>query len=1007
MKLPHRPLALSARRLVRPLAALLLAATTVSAIDVTTQRYDNARTSQNLGETVLTPSNVNATDFGALFRCAVDEQIYGQPLYVSSATMGGGPDLVFVTTVNNSVYAFNADTGSQVWTRNLGTAPTVTQLNLGGPCTDMSGKCGIVGTPVIDPATKKLYVVAKTANGLPATQHTIYSLDLATGNTLNSTVITASSGGNTFQSRWQQNRPALLLANNVVYVAFASHCDRPYNNTYQAWLLGYRKTDLVQVSVTNLTPGQQGGIWQAGTGPAADSSGNVYVMTANGNRNGTTTFSESFVKLTPDGNGALSIVNVNTDTFTPNDYAAMNSADEDLGASGPLLIPGTNLITGGGKTGELWLLNRSNLGYLQANDAGAVQRFKAIVQNGSATDHIHGGPAYWNSPTHGPLIYVWGESDFGRAYKLVSGSFQTTAFMTTTMRSPSTGTGMPGNMLTVSSNGSTAGTGILWSNSNLDGNANNQTRPGALRAFNADTLAELWNSETAATPTNDSGYLAKYNYPTVADGKVYFATFGASTSGTGELVVYGPKTGGGTVAAPSFSPAAGTYSSAQSVAITTATSGATIRYTVDGSTPTSTTGTIYSSAVSITATTTLKAIAYKSGMTDSSVTTGVYTINGGGGGTTVIEGESLTVAASSGDVWRSSADGNGSGGAIAFFDATAANDYVTLNVSIPAATTYNVKVRYKSGNNRGIFQLASAPGVGGTYTNIGTAKDEYNASQLYNQIADCGNHTFAAGAQVLRFTVTGKNAASSGYGLAIDSIELTDQGGGGGTVAAPSFSPAAGTYSSAQSVTITTATSGATIRYTVDGSTPTSTTGTVYSSPVSISATTTLKAIAYKSGMTDSSVTTGVYTISGGGTTYQAESLTVAANSSGDTVSNISEGGLSGGSGSQLAANAATDYVTYTVPGVTAGTYNVFIGVKKSSTEGIFQLATAAGTGGPYFDKGSPQDLYAASATYSEVSIGAVVFGSTGNKAFRFTVTGKNASSADFDLVIDYIRLAP
>ncbi|WP_438481942.1 chitobiase/beta-hexosaminidase C-terminal domain-containing protein [Oleiharenicola lentus] len=996
------------KTLFRSLAVLLIAAAVSTApaqVNVTTQRYDNARTSQNLSETVLTTSNVNATTFGVLFRSAVDDQIYGQPLYVSSATMGSGPNLVFVTTVNNSVYAFNADTGAQVWMRSLGTAPTVTDLNLGGACTDMSAKCGIVGTPVVDPVTKKLYVVAKSTNTLPNTQHTIYSLDLATGNTLNSTVIAATQGGNTFQSRWQQNRPALLLANNVVYVAFASHCDRPYNNSYQAWLLGYRKTDLVQASVTNLTPGQQGGIWQAGTGPAADASGNVYVMTGNGNRNGTTTFAESFVKLTPDVNGALSIANPTTDTFTPNDYAAMNTADEDLGAAGPLLIPGTNLITGGGKTGELWLLNRTNLGFIGgAGDPNAVQRFKAIVQNGSATDHIHGGPVYWNSPTHGPLIYIWGESDFGRAYKLVSGVFQTPAFMTTTMRSPSTGTGMPGNMMTVSSNGSTAGTGLLWSNSNIDGNANNQTRPGALRVFNAETLAELWNSEITATPSNDSNYLAKYNYPTVANGKVYHATFGTATSGTGELVVYGLKNTN-QVAAPTFSPAAGTYATTQSVTISTATSAATIRYTTNGVDPTSTTGTVYSAPVSVSASTTLKAIAYKSAMTDSTVSTANYII----GSVTVIEGESLSVAASSGDVWRTVADGSASGGSIAFYDATAAADYVSLTVNVPAAGTYNVKIRYKSGANRGIFQLATATTVGGTYTNIGSAQDEYNAAQLYNQLADCGNATFAAsGNHIFRFTITGKNAASSGFGIAIDSIELTGSGGGGGTVAAPTFSPAAGTYSTTQSVTISSATSGSTIRYTTNGVDPTSSSGTVYSAAVSIAATTTLKAIAYKSGMTDSSVTTGVYTISaGGGTTYQAESLTVAAISASDTSSNISEGGLSGGQGKSFAANAATDFITFTVPSVAAGTFNVFIGVKKSSTEGIFQLATASSTGGTYFDKGSPQDLYSASATYTEVSIGAVVFGSAGDKAFRFTVSGKNATSTDYDLVIDYIRIAP
>jgi uncharacterized protein (DUF2141 family) len=376
----------------------------------------------------------------------------------------------------------------------------------------------------------------------------------------------------------------------------------------------------------------------------------------------------------------------------------------------------------------------------------------------------------------------------------------------------------------------------------------------------------------AAFSSSLDQYAASASYPSVTLGTATFASAGNHTL---RMTVAGKNSSSSsytlsadkftlvgstqTVAAPSFSPGGGTYTSAQSVTLTTATSGASIRYTTDGSTPSSTSGAVYSGPIGISATTTLNAIAYTSSAS-SSVSSATYTINPS---TQPVswEAESLT-RSTSGATASNDTDAAASGGVRVTLNSTATGNWVQFTLPNVPAGTYTVDLAYKTNGNRGqaSFQIDGS--------SFGSTLDQYASSASYPTttvgtitLASTGNHT-------LRLTVAGKNSASSSYTLSADKITLTPSTGGGGQVATPVFSPAPGSYSSTQSVTITTATSGASIRYTTDGSTPSSTTGTLYTGPVSIAATSTLKAIAYKSGLSDSAVASGTYTIGGGGTNY-------------------------------------------------------------------------------------------------------------------------------------------
>lgn len=506
-------------------------------VAVWTHHNDNSRTGANLQETVLNTSNVSTSQFGKLFSLPVDGEIYAQPLYLPQVSIPGRGvhNTVLVATMNDSVYAFDADSNSgtnstPLWEVNFtNPAAGITAIPAGDlqPPDDFNvhGTIGILSTPVIDQTAGTIYVLARTKESGAYFQR-LHALNVADGTERpNSPVaITASVAGTgydslggviSFNPLLDNQRAALALTGGVVYIAWASLTDR---DPYHGWVIGYDATSLAQVGVYNDTPnGGRGGIWQSGNGPAIGSDGSLFVLSGNGDWDGTSNLGSSMIKL-------RTVTLHATDYFTPADWNYENQLDLDLGSSGPLLIPGSNLAVGGGKEGILFVVPTGAMGHLQGSAASNVQAFQATI------GHIHGAPVYWVSPNNGPLIYVWGEQSPLRAFHFNGSGFDTAPAMQSSMSAPP---GMPGASLSLSANASQAGTGIVWAALPSNSNAETADVAGILRAFDASDLThELWNS-LQNQPRDDLGLFAKFAPPTIANGKVYLATF------SNQLCVYG------------------------------------------------------------------------------------------------------------------------------------------------------------------------------------------------------------------------------------------------------------------------------------------------------------------------------------------------------------------------------------------------------------------------------------------------------------------------------------
>ncbi len=516
---------------------LLLASPTYAvAVNVLTQHNDSFRTGANLNETILTVSNVNSSQFGKLFTRAVDGQIYAQPLYVSGLMISGNlHNVVFVETEHNSVYAFDADdpsASSALWQVNLGASVPIGDFQ---NCTDLQPEVGITGTPVIDLTSSTMYVVAKTKMG-PNHSQQLHALDLATGQEKFSGPVpiqgsvpgtgAGSVGGTlTFDPLYQHSRAGLLLLSNAVYVAFGSHCD--FGN-YTGWLFGYNATNLQQTTIFCTTPNAGdgpvdggGGIWGSGMGPAADAGGNIYVTTGNGQfdmNTGGVDLGDSLIKLSV-SNNALVVA----DWFAPQDQANMYTNDLDLGAGGPIVIPSANLLALIGKTGEVYLVDPNNLGGFVnfSSDTNIVEEFSAATTPYS----IGQGPVYWNGPTSGFLYFWVGKTG------LQQFSFDGSNIAPTPVAVG--GTPQPDRVggISLSANGSTPGSGILWGIEAGNG--------GTVHAYDASNVAnELWNSQQI--PARDAlGSYTKFCAPTIANGKAYVPTTSSN------LVVYGLLNTGG------------------------------------------------------------------------------------------------------------------------------------------------------------------------------------------------------------------------------------------------------------------------------------------------------------------------------------------------------------------------------------------------------------------------------------------------------------------------------
>ena len=509
-------------------------------VAVLTQHNDLGRTGMNLNESQLNITNVNTNHFGLVFSRDVDDQIYAQPLVMTNVNIlgRGTHNIVIVATVNDSVYAFDADDASVAapyWQVSFIHPPAIvppSNLDMdavgacGGNYQDFSGNIGIVSTPVIDPATGTLYLVARTKeNGTNFVQR-LHALDVSSGaERPNSPVIlTATYKGTgdgsvngviTFDPIRQNQRAGLVLTAGTVYISWTSHCD---NGPYHGWVMGYDQTTLKQVAVYNDTPnGYNGGIWMSGQAPAVDGSGNLYLAVGNGavDTGGGADRGESILKLSRSGTNLIV-----ASWFTPYDWQNLENGDLDLGSGGLMLIPGTTLAFSGGKEGIMYLVNRDKMGGLTSS----TTTNNNIVQTIPVTyDEVHGGAVWWDGPgvSYG---YLWPSSVYLQQYVFnrVAGKFTMPVFAQSPTPAPN---GQPGGILALSANGTNAGSAIVWALHQLGGDANQQVLPGILHAYSAQNVGvELWNSEQLNW-RDTVGKFAKFVPPTVANGKVYVATF--------------------------------------------------------------------------------------------------------------------------------------------------------------------------------------------------------------------------------------------------------------------------------------------------------------------------------------------------------------------------------------------------------------------------------------------------------------------------------------------------
>src|ERR1039457_6694305 len=473
-------------------------------VNILTANGNNDRTNSNLQETKLSPATVTSTAFGKLGIFPVDGQIYSQPLVVSGLAIPGGAtrNVVFLSTLHNSVYAFDADAMSPVsmlWQVKLGMP--VPAVLLYGPDSDIANEIGILSTGAIDLQRGILYVVADTLEG-GAPVFYLHALDLATGaERLNGPVALAASVPGTgtegrpdgtvpFDAMRHIQRPGLLLANNSVYIGFGSHGDQ---NPYHGWLLRYDASDVSrQLGVYMTTPdGNAGSIWQSGRGPAADLQGNIYVITANGDYDGMRNFSQSFVKVSAGLSATL-------DWFTPSDWKSMSDNDFDISA-GPALIPGTHTIIGADKGGQLYVVNGDAM-----NQPGSAAIFQASA--GSIFNL-----AVW-SRGGSASIYSQGQGEPVKCFQVTGDGVNPKPVSTALNSIPYGRIGM-----TISADGVQDGSGILWETTG-DYFAG---APGTLHAYDASNLAnELWNSDM--NPARDQmSPITKFVPPTVANGQVY------------------------------------------------------------------------------------------------------------------------------------------------------------------------------------------------------------------------------------------------------------------------------------------------------------------------------------------------------------------------------------------------------------------------------------------------------------------------------------------------------
>ncbi|MGA2742246.1 MAG: pyrrolo-quinoline quinone [Bryobacteraceae bacterium] len=492
---------------------------------VLTFHNDVLRTGQNLAETTLTASNVNSATFGKLYQVTLDGVVDAQPLYVAGVAIPsqGTHNVLIAATENDSLYALDADTGAQLWKVSLLASGETPSDNRG--CSQVTPVIGITSTPVIElkPGTTEgaIFAVAMSKDSSGNYHQRLHKVSLATGSPLVAAVSIAgtypgtgdaSSGGYvTFDPKQYKERSGLLMLGGVVYLAWASHCD---DQPYTGWIMGYNPSTLAQTSVIDVTPnGAEGAIWGAGAGLAADSSGYIYFLDANGTFDTTLNaqgfpnqgdYGNAFIKLSAAG-GQLTVA----DYFTMYNTTSESDADEDLGSGGAMVLPDMTdangqeqqLAIGAGKDGNIYLVNRNNMGkFNPQNDSAIYQELDGALPGG-----IWSMPAYF----HG-RVYFGAVSGPIRAFQ-----FSKAVLLPSPISSTATTFPYPGATPSISANGTT--NGILWAVEN--------NTPAVLHAYAATNLTEeLYNTSQAANGRDQFGAGNKFMVPTIANGKVYVGT---------------------------------------------------------------------------------------------------------------------------------------------------------------------------------------------------------------------------------------------------------------------------------------------------------------------------------------------------------------------------------------------------------------------------------------------------------------------------------------------------
>ena len=504
------------------------AAPLTNAPDVTTFHNDIARDGLNLQETILTQSNVNSTQFGKIGFDTVDGKVDAQPLYLANVMIGGQQhNVLYVATEHASVYAFDADTGAQLWkTSVLGSGESTSDDH---HCLQITPEIGITSTPVIDRKqgpNGTLFTVAMSKDPTGAYHQRLHALDITTGTeiTASPTEIAATypgigdntqNGNVVFDPAQYAERAALLLLNGNIYMGWTSHCDI---GLYTGWVMAYSESTLQQTQLLNLTPnGHEGSIWMSGGGIAADSQSNIYLLDANGtfdtalDANGFPTkgdYGNAMLKLSTSGKLAVA------DYFEMYDTASESSEDLDLGSGGPLLLPDQtdangvihHLIAGAGKDKNIYLADRDNLG--KFNPATHPMDSNIYQQlTGAMAGSVYSTPAYFNG-----VLYYAADGDTLKAFPLTNAQLALTPASQTTIKFPH-----PGPTPSISANGTQ--NGIVWA---LESSLSS---PGVLHAYDPANLAhEFYNSTQAINARDSFGNGNKFITPMIVNGKVYVGT---------------------------------------------------------------------------------------------------------------------------------------------------------------------------------------------------------------------------------------------------------------------------------------------------------------------------------------------------------------------------------------------------------------------------------------------------------------------------------------------------